>query len=353
MDVGKAYTVLQRVVETGYDMAGVSISGIPVVLKTITPLEISLARQHSFGGELKAFRLYLLAYHTLMIKGKTCIEERPSSIEDLVDFYKELPQEVLELVEETAYQLQKRYRRYMRLIEGFTLSDSSRTLWKLRKGNACINEETTGIPGSTYIGVSECTLAWSIVNTSLDQNEEYERGMEEAMFIASASNPKGVDKISKSMEVSKKEAQERKRILIKYGSMIHKDLIEGREIVKKEKWTSSVTTSEDLVKELNRQMKGEKDRHDLFMESYLERIKKAAEEEQRKAEEKLREIRENRKLVPLPTGSFELTPEDRERMKSKEVTAFDLATQKRDNSLKGGGQRVSTVGKRVLKAGRR
>ncbi|MFA5436931.1 MAG: hypothetical protein WC372_12910, partial [Candidatus Neomarinimicrobiota bacterium] len=78
MDVDKAYTVLQRVVETGYDMAGVSISGIPVVLKTITPLEISLARQHSFGGELKSFRLYLLAYHTLMIKGKTCIEERPS-----------------------------------------------------------------------------------------------------------------------------------------------------------------------------------------------------------------------------------------------------------------------------------
>jgi len=348
VDVGKAYTIMEGVIERGFDIAGVSVKGTPFIVKTLTPHELSLVRQHSFGKSLWDFRFYRMVYATYMVNGVSVLGERRGYIEDIISLYKELPVESFSTIEEISLKLQLRYKRYYRLIDGFVLSNRSRVLWRLKGRRSEITDESTGIWGASYVGVSEYADAWAIANSSLDEEEAYEGRLQDAMYIASASNPKGVQKTHQKMESRRKMREEEISILVKYGSLAHKDLIEGNSVDSKDTWAASLSTTKDLVDELNRQMTGKKDRHDLFMEDYLGTLRKAMLERKKKEEEELAEIRANRVENPNFSGSFALTEEELEALKRGEADLYSLAAKRLEASPLEETP-SSKVGKRVLR----
>lgn len=348
MDVGAAYRVIEGVIERGFDIAGVSVEGTPFIVKTLSPLEMSLVRQHSFGKTLWDFRLYRLAYATYMVNGVSLLGERTKRLEEIVAMYKALPLEMLTHIEEVAIKLQHRYKRYYRLIDGFVLSQRSRILWRLKGRKADITDESTGIWGATYVGVSEYVDAWALTNMSLDEEEAYEENLSDAMYVASATNPKGVQKTQQKVESRKKMREEERAILVEFGSLAHKDLIEGNSTEKKDIWAASLTTTKDLVEELNRQMTGKKDKHDLFMDEYLGKLRKDMLERKRKEEEELAEIRARRVESPNFSGSFDLTKEELESLEKGETDLYSLAAKRFETSPSEEGK-ASNVGKRVLR----
>jgi hypothetical protein len=352
MDVVQAYTVLSGMVERGFDIAGVSVQGTPFLIKTLTPHEVSLVRQHSFGKGAGYFRLYRMAYAIYMVNGVNYLNDRPHSIESLVEVLRDMPLESFSCIENIALKLQLRYKRYFRLIEGFTLSRRSRNIWKLRNKDPRITDEVTGIPGSRFVGISEALDAWAIVNMSLDYEEIRDDAMHSAMYVASAQNPKGVKKTAQGMETRQKMIQEERDILIKYGSIAHKDLLEGNDVKRKKQWTASLSTATDLVNELNRQMTGDKDKHDLFMEQYSLRARQRAEEAKRVADEELARVRSLRSENPSFSGSFELTAEEVKKLNSKETDLYTVAKKKFDPAKESAPGSVSTVGKRVIRPAR-
>lgn len=346
MNTTTAYKILHRVTEQGFDVAGVSVYGVSVVLKTLTPLETDTIRYLSFGGGFNKFRMLRMAYATFVCNGRQVLKDREKGLGDLVSFYESMPVEQFHILEETAVRIQSRYRRYCALVEGYAYSPAARILWKTRGGSSAITDEVTGIPGTTYVGIAESVEAWALVNLARDIEESARQETSNAMFIASASNPAGVKKLSSRHETDQKMVEEERGTLVKYGSQVHRKFLENVDEKVKEKWTADLLTTQDIVEELNRQMNGVKDKHDTFMDGYLDGLRKKYQEEQHKKEEALEALRKARKDYP-EGGSFELSAEDTHRLRNKEVSLGDLARQRLEVPQQIDGV-VTSVGKRVL-----
>ena len=102
-----------------------------------------------------------------------------------------------------------------------------------------------------------------------------------------------------------------------------------------EGWAAPVDTAEELVAELERQMHGYKDKHDLFIEKYLQGLKDNSD---RIEKERKEAINKHRTEGPPMTGSQRvLTPaETKELMARKSnnlviVPSEDMATQKQSD----------------------
>jgi uncharacterized protein YxjI len=152
------------------------------------------------------------------------------------------------------------------------------------------------------------------------------------------------------MENRQKMIQEERDILAKYGSLAHRDFIEGIQLKSKDIWAASLATGKDLVNELHRQMMGEKDRHDLFMEKSLSDLRQKMEDAKSKADEDLKKARALRAEGPQFSGSFALTDEDMRRLKKGDVSVHDLAMGKYSKEpTESPSGVVSSVGKKVLR----
>jgi len=327
MDVGRAYRVLLKVAERGFDTVGFNYGGLSLILKTLTPHELDMARYHSFGRGILCFRLYRMAYATFMANGVMTLENRQEHVDSLVDMYGSLPVHLFENVEETAIRLQGRYRRYCNLVEGFSYSTPSRLLWKSRRGSPLLSPEVTHIPGTSTLGIPESVEVWSLVNMSLDQEVESDKRMSNALFLTSATNPKGSQKVGAGIKGEKELIEKNRRMLVEYGSEAHKRITKDKSLDKKERWTAKLDTAKDIMDELERQMHGVQDKHDLFIEGYRVKLRRELQEREEVEKKRLEEVRRQRGGDPH-TGSFEVTPEEMERVMRGEATPMGLAKQK-------------------------
>lgn len=351
MDVQKAYRVLQKVTERGFDSAAVRVGGLAFVVKTVTPHEIEMVRHHACG-DVNLFRLYRMAYATFMVDGIPVLENRSKNIQDLVASFKSMPEATFEVIEDLAFKLQERYKRSCKLVEGFSHSPSARLLWKERKDLPLVSPLVTGIPGTETLGLAESTEVWSLLNRNKDREEESESQLNHAIFIASSSNPRGAQKVSSGLQKEREMASNHRDMLVKYGSEANKAILEKEELGKEDKWSADLTTARDVIEELERQMGGVQDRHDLFIEAYRVKVKREYLEKQELEKARLEEIRKNRGEDPH-TGSFEVSHEEMSRILSGDIKSHELAMSKAEAARPNRDGSVSTVGKRVLGARKR
>ncbi len=348
METTRAYNVFSQVIEKGFDYIGVTIRGTPFVIKTISPQELELIRLRSNGLGSFVFRIFRMAYATYMHNGVDCLQDRETSLNKLVVMYMNMYIDEFEILEELAIKLQNRYKRYFHLVEGFFYSRKSRLLWKTH---------STGIRSVPYAftGLYEITEAWGLVNQSVDDEEEYNLIMAPAYLTASAQDPKGIKKVINKKEGANKLRNDERESLIKYGSKANRIFeLEGQKSKLKDRWTSDISTAEGLVSELNREMRGEKDKHDLFVEDYMNKVRESISKAQKVREEKLAKIREERNSRPEVEGSFALSSSEIKKIESGEVKLLDVIKEKakkaeiKDKPLFENGK-ISTIGKKVLR----
>lgn len=360
MDVSKAYRILLRVTEKGFDTVGFSYRGISLVIKTITPHELDMVRYHTSGTDLFSFRMYRMAYATFIFNGELVLDNRQLNLQKLVNFYGRLPLEVFYQLEEAALRLQNRYKRYCSLVEGFSYSQPARLLWRTRKGSPLLSTEVTNIPGTSLVGIPECVSVWELINMSLDQEIDNDRMLSNALFLTSATNPKGSMKIGSSIKGEKELISKNRNMLIEYGSEAHKHVCSKSSVDKKDRWTAKLDTAKDIMDELERQMHGVQDKHDLFIEGYREKLRNKLKEREESEKKRLDEVRRQRGGDPH-TGSFEVTQEEMNSIMKGEVTHMDLARRKAEGDrVKGMESAVppvrpgstGSVGKRVIGAPR-
>lgn len=345
MEAAEAYKILLRVIEQGFYAASVTSCQNTFLIKTLTPKEELLIRYHSAGGDLRSFRIHRLAYATAMINGEEVLHNRPGVITPLVKLYSELPRILLETLEEASLKLQRRYLRACKLAHGFSLGSQARYLWRVRKNLAAVSMTMDVFPD---LGMSHAAEVWSTVNANLDLEEENDRELGRALLVASSMNPKGVKQLSSSIDTDKKTKKAEKEELIKYGNMDERDIALGIIHKEKEHWTAPLVTAKDMVRELERQMSGEKDKHDLFIDSYREKLaaERAATEEA--ARVKREELRELAGISGDPvSGSFGVTEEEMKGMMDGSLDSRKIIQDKADNK-----NSTKVIGKRVLGARR-
>jgi len=299
MEVQEAYDNLENLIAQGFITFEFSYNGLRGVLKSLSDKEYKTLYLYTDESDKIESIYYRLALSTYMMNGTNFLENRNNRIPELIDFYKKLPAvftgQLIEYIED----LHIKYLDSVDCLEGFCYTKRSRFLWKALNNNLLVNANMYGIPGIENLGLSNIQENWIVVNKSLDQEEDYATQLNLSLIIASSLNGKGAKSISSKYESNKAEIDTYREEVIKYGW--DKKRLEEQD--KSEAWAAPLRTKEDLIHELNRQMTGVKDKHDLFMDKWYEQKIKKAEEAKNAIIKSQEEFK--KKMLELPIDDSE------------------------------------------------
>lgn len=264
MDVDIAYKNIEKMITLGFLSVRVSFFGHDLLIKNITDKEYSQI-ESICSEKHKDKRLFLnLAFSTQSIDGINLLSDREKYLKKLIEFYQRIAVIPVIKIIETINDLNSTYSNSINFLEGFSYSDRSRYLWSA----VDISHRSLywGIKGLDGVGINSVQENWVVINKKIDEEEKYARDLNLTLLVVGAQNQKSAKTISKNFEFHKNELDELRKEIIKYGYNKRREE-ENRK--KREQWTAPLNTREDLVRELYRQMRGDKDKHDLFMDKWI------------------------------------------------------------------------------------
>jgi hypothetical protein len=129
----------------------------------------------------------------------------------------------------------------------------------------------TSINGTEYLGFNVFQEAWIKLNSIIKSNEDFKERWELVKFICTLINPRAMKKVDLDEKVEP-----------------------GVQTIGSANFCSDFSTREGLVKEMYRQIRGEKDIHDVIVEKYekavVDEINKKTDIEKIKSEEKAKTL---------------------------------------------------------------
>lgn len=281
MKVRDAYDNIERILTYGFLSARVSIRGHDLLIKNISDKEYQHMMMLCSDNNRSKINTMSVAFSTVAIDGYNILENRNEHLSEILEFFKSTPAILVAKVVEAINELNQTYIDSLDFLEGFSYSSRSRYLWSVL--DPYNRSGYVGIRGLDIVGINSVTENWISINKRLDDEHAYERNFNNTLLIVGASNYKSAKMLSKSYEAHTQELKELRDDICKYG-YDRKRVSENDK--KREEWTAPLTTREDLVKELYRQMSGDKDRHDLYIDEWIEAQKRRAEDAKRSVEEK-------------------------------------------------------------------
>lgn len=304
----EAYQILSDLVYKGFLAMNAEIAGKFFVFKTVNQKEHDLIKIYSGlkdEGYTNRFNILYLIFSLFMFEKENIIQKREEEIKGLFEFFSGIPNQLIVKILEELSLLRDLSFEATSYVEGFSYTNQSRKMWKFISGNPLNDEKFTGIRGTNRLGLNTFQENWVLINKMLDEEEHYNQQFSLALLIASASNPKGCRSVRGKFDATVRASEQRRRRLAREGSSEKAGWSPTG-------WAAPVDTAEELVAELERQMSGKKDKHDLFIEEHMRKLKEKADERKREAEQKLKEIRERRtgEEIPITVTQRILTPEE-------------------------------------------
>jgi hypothetical protein len=286
MEVKEAYDNIEKILTYGFLPSVARYNNSVIVFKTITDKEY---KQISFYNNEADYNwsLYRLAFSTFMINGSNCLENREEAITKLLDFYSKIPITTFVKFLQDVDSLHDIYLESLNFLEGYCYTAKSKILWKVFDTSVADTSFYYGIPGIKNVGLNNAQENWILINKQLDEEEDYNTQFKLSLMIASSFNGKGARDIGSKFDFHKQELEDLREEVAKYG--YDKRRIE---MSKKEGWAKPLRTREELIRELNRQMSGDKDKHDSFLDQCIESERKHAEGAKKAVEEKQKKFRD-------------------------------------------------------------
>jgi hypothetical protein len=328
MKVEEAYKCLEDIIMVGFLSSTFNINGKQIALKTLNELEYRNIEYYTPTRREDEHTIYRLVFSTFMVDGYNTLVNRDKKVKELYCMYQELPVVLFSKLVEKVKSIHNRYLASLKYLEGFSYTNTSRYLWKSLNQNSLASEKLTGIEGTGSLGINSVQNNWVAINKKLDSEEDYERDFNLSVLVASAMNSKGARGISRSYEAQKTELKELRDKIAEYGY----DEIRYEKERSLDEWSKPIKSRQDIVRELEKQVKGEKDKHDLFIEEWIEKQKKLAEEAKKSVEEKQVQYRKKMENID-PTkieGSRIATPEEIEGLSKGSVKGIRRETLSRE-----------------------
>ena len=270
----------------------VTLSGNSFIFKTINEKEASLAKLYAGKDTRKSFEVrydaYFLALSIFLQGNNNVIVDREKNLPILYDLLIELPATLRKKLVIEMNNLRVMSYDCLKFLEGFIYTKYSKRMWNILRGHFPNEVGFTGIKGTVSMGLNAHQESWVYMNGLIDREEENDKDFSNALFIASATNPKGSKKVRADFNKSMQETSDYRNDLALRG------FVEEDSKWSQDGWAIKTDTAEDLVAELNRQMEGKKDRHDLFIDSHLKSIRERAEAKAADVERRLKKVRESR-----------------------------------------------------------
>jgi hypothetical protein len=307
MDVKEAYKLIDSIVAKGFLSEKISVGGHSFVLKNITDKEYGLLKDIYPDEKSSETFLRKLCYCIVFLDDINFLVRRKGGFFDVTSLLRKFPEPAIRRLLKAVNALNEVYIEAIDFLEGFCYTPRSRYLWRVL--DPYNRDAFTGIEGSNIVGLNSVQENWIAINKKLDEEEDYGKQFNMALMITSSNNHKSAKKISRNYDFHKKELDELRQEIAKYG--YNKRRVEEQQ--RKAQWTPPINSREDLVRELYKQMRGEKDRHDIFIEQWIEKQRQKAEEAKKKAEQRQQDFR--KKIEEI---------DDLEREDSRPVSAEEI-----------------------------
>jgi hypothetical protein len=273
----EVYKDVEPLLFRGFLYQAAEINGVPFVFKSLNQHEFDALNLGGVpSGNHKLVQRYydrFLSYGVFKIDDQNVLVDREESLPELVDFFKSLSGEAKQKVVRYLSELNRRASRAVLLSEVFAMESTSRHRWSQYQGMDLTSPAVTGIRGTEYLGLNWGQLAWRAFNYFEDMKVQMEVDWENTKFVASSMAGKGMNKIHSQDKTRRKsemmERRERKDKILRLAV-----LGEPFEDSKKDSAQLKVArTVEELTDQLERDLKGEKDWHDMVIADHERRLK--------------------------------------------------------------------------------
>lgn len=253
------------------------INGVVFVFKSLNHHEFELIR---LSGNPRteqaalAFWNTFLAYGVFMINGANILAERDKWIPQLAKTFADIDKEGRSKILRHVSEINRRASRSVTLTEAYSMERVSRYRWMQLKGLDLTTPAVTGVDGTQRLGLNWAQQLWRAVNLAEDRNEQHERDWENAKFVGSCFAGKGISKIyNQDNDRRRKEREERMtrkdRIL---REILAGEVVQENSIVIPGAVMTAPRTVEELASQLEKDLRGDKDQHDLIVEQHERRI---------------------------------------------------------------------------------
>jgi len=307
MDVKESYNLLEEIVTKGFLTDIYNIDNKIIVIKTLNEIEYSNVKLF-IGDDFKELAYYELALSTIIFDGYNVLVDRFDRMKELVRYYKNIDVINFSKIQERFKKLHYKYLASLKYLEGFSYTDKSRYYWSFLGEQGLSSEKISGIEGTGSLGLNTVQNNWIVINKKLDQEDKYNVDFNLATFIASSMNSKGARSASKSYEVQRNELLETRKKISEYG--YDKARYEKERSI--EEWSKPIKSREDMVRELEKQVSGVKDKHDTFIENWIKNQRKLAEAAKENVENRQKDYRNKLENIDESKieGSRLATPEE-------------------------------------------
>lgn len=283
------YNDVRDLIVPGFLTHHVSINGARFVLRTLDSSDWFLLKHRTHGASERDWMAWATASSIWMVDGTVVLGDEHAVFE-LHRMCLSLPRGILEDLNGILAGLMRRVGEASLRAEAFLYEDESRRLWLSHGTVLKERSEYHGIPRSHNSLLS----LWIYFNEMEDERERDDYAWDLAKFSIGPHVPKGIKKIDakdrqKATDLRAKRQREMDTAYyIATGHMIRPKKETG--LAKKGPFQvyTEAHTEEELQDEMRRWVLGEKDAHDLVVESHKARIRN--EVESRKAEQEKRRL---------------------------------------------------------------
>jgi len=288
------YKDLEDLLYIGFVPYQARIGDINFVFKSVSDLEYRKASLMSGLKEDPRYNIlfhYNYLYHSIyMINGVSIIEKREQAYSEMMEVFKGFPNPLLKNIFNILDGLTARLNKCVNLVEPYAYEDASRYAWVSKNKTVLNSFLQTGIRGTEGLGLNQFQKYWNVLNFREDEKESFEERYNLAKFTASFTDPKSVKKIEAS-DKAKKEEEKSKRDRVKlYGIKEEED-----------RYFDPTSTSDGIISELEKQMRGDKDHHDHVIEAHEKKIRKGM----------LEQMQELKQMKDSRNQNFEIMEEAR------------------------------------------
>ena len=287
------YEDVEALIQVGFLSHQVQVAGVPISMRSLSPGDMFLL-QNRVGHvpNIRRWRQWLVSSSIWMVDGLNLLE-MPGAISTVHKMVSRLPRRVLDLLSTIAVGLANRVGAAITKTECYCYEPYSRVYWQLCGRQMPGLEVCSGIPGTSRMGMNHVQRMWVAFNQAEDDRDLLLQRWQAAKLVASASSPKGVRKLNQADDRLRKQEESRRRYAIQqmcyrleWGEAAHEPetmvvMVRGQPVEVPR--VKVARTTDELAEQMRMWVAGEKDWHDIVVDTYKERIRtQFAEEKQRR-----------------------------------------------------------------------
>lgn len=266
------YTDVEELITTGFLAQTVEVAGITMAMRTFCPSDGILLR-HRVGLNVteRTWREWIVSTSVWMIDGQVLLGD-PNAASVVRQHLRSLSKGTIGTLFSIYTSLHNRLTTALARTEAFCYEEISRATWRMVGRRLMSGHAPDGLSHS--LGMNHVQRMWAAYNEAEDVRIQWAQEWAAAKLVASAQSPKGVRRLNQREESDRKLEDERRHRII--AMTYHKAT--GKHVEDQSGYVVfRSVTSEELVEEMNRTLRGEKDFHDQVIDAYKSAIRERQE----------------------------------------------------------------------------